>query len=47
MPTEDPKRRNGKLHIPLPFEEALAAAVEVKPPEPAPKKRPKKRAKKP
>jgi hypothetical protein len=42
---EKPLRRNGKLSIPLPFDEAVKAALEVKPPE---KKRPRKpRAKNP
>lgn len=40
---DEPYRRNGKLAIPLPFEEAVRAALEVKPGERAPKKpRPKK-----
>lgn len=30
---DEPARRNGKLKIPLPFDEALRAAVETKPPE--------------
>ncbi len=30
--------RNGKLAIPLPFEEAIRAALEVKPPEKPPRK---------
>jgi hypothetical protein len=34
----EPARRNGKLRIPLPFEDALKAATEVKPPEKAPRK---------
>jgi hypothetical protein len=39
-------RRNGNLRIPLPFDEALKAAVEAKPPEKKPRKpRQKKRAK--
>jgi hypothetical protein len=39
-------RRNGKLRIPLPFEDALKAATEVKPPEkPERKPRRAKRAK--
>jgi len=35
MPSEQqhrPEARNGHLRIPLPFEEALKAATEVKPP---------------
>jgi hypothetical protein len=28
----EPSRRNGKLSIPLPFEEAVKAALEVEPP---------------
>ena len=43
---DEPSRRNGKLAIPLPFEEAVKAALEVKPGERAPKKpRSKKQAK--
>ena len=46
---EDPSRprreRNGKLRIPLPFEEALKAATETKPPE-KPERKPHKKAKK-
>ena len=47
---EDPLRprreRNGKLRIPLPFEDAMKAATEVKPPEkPERKPRQKKPAK--
>jgi hypothetical protein len=44
---EDPPtngRRNGRLSIPLPFDEAVKAALEVKP---SPKKPRKPRAKKP
>lgn len=37
-------KRNGKLAIPLPFDEAMKAALEVKPPEKPPRKP---RAKKP
>ena len=44
MADKEPARRNGKLSIPLPFEEALAAAVEVKPTPVEPPKKP--RAKK-
>ena len=35
---KDPPRRNGKLAIPLPFDEAMKAALEVKPPEKEPPK---------
>lgn len=35
-----PPKRNGKLAIPLPFEEAVRAALEVKPPPKRPKKKP-------
>lgn len=38
-----PKKQQGKLAIPLPFEDAIRAALEVKPPPKPPKK---KRAKK-
>lgn len=38
------QKRNGRLSIPLPFDEAIKAALEAKPPEPKPKKRRKKRA---
>jgi hypothetical protein len=31
-------QRNGKLSIPLPFDDALKAALEVKPPERPPRK---------
>jgi hypothetical protein len=31
-------KRNGKLSIPLPFNEAVKAALEVKPPEKKPRK---------
>lgn len=45
-PSTAPTKRNGRLRIPLPFEEALAAAVEVKPDEkPAKKPKPKKKKK--
>ena len=41
-----PGQRNGKLRIPLPFDDALKAALEAKPPEKPPRKpRQKKRAK--
>lgn len=40
-------KRNGKLAIPLPFEEAVRAALEVKPGERAPKKTSQPKAKKP
>jgi hypothetical protein len=33
------ERRNGKLKIELEFEDALRAALETKPPRPAPKKK--------
>ena len=46
MADEPPSRgngqRNGKLRIPLPFEEALKAATEAKPPK-EPKKAPRKK----
>jgi hypothetical protein len=32
------RNRNGRLSIPLPFEDALKAATEVKPPERKPKR---------
>lgn len=35
-------KRNGKLRIPIPFEDALRAATQTKPPE-KPKKRPAKK----
>jgi hypothetical protein len=35
---KQPAKRNGKLHIPLPFEDALRAALEAKPPERKPRK---------
>lgn len=42
-----PPPRNGKLSIPMPFDDALRAALKVKPPEKAPRKpRGKKRASK-
>jgi hypothetical protein len=45
MPRDDqPARRNGKLKIPLPFDEAMNAALEVKPPD-KPERKP--RSKKP
>lgn len=44
MAEQPAPRRNGNLLIPLPFDEAMKAAMEVKPPERKPKKR---RAKKP
>jgi hypothetical protein len=34
----EPGRRNGKLSIPLPFDEAVRAAVEAKPPPKKPRK---------
>jgi hypothetical protein len=37
----EPARRNGRLRIPLPFEDALKAATEVKPSEKLERKRPK------
>jgi hypothetical protein len=45
MASEEPSQRNGNLKIPLPFDEALKAALRVKPngkPEakPKPKKKP-------
>lgn len=39
----EPARRNGKLNIPLPFEDALKAATETRPPEKPKKKRPAKK----
>jgi hypothetical protein len=42
--SSEPARRNGRLRIPLPFEEALKAATETKPPE-KPERKP--RSKKP
>ena len=41
----EPAKRNGNLSIPLPFDEALRAAVKVKPPQKAPRKPRKKKAK--
>ena len=41
---DQPASRNGKLSIPLSFDDALKAATEVKPPEKKPRKP---RAKKP
>jgi hypothetical protein len=38
------KQRNGRLRIPLPFEDALKAAVETEPPEQT-KRKPKRRKK--
>lgn len=47
MASEESKRRNANLRIPLPFEDALKAATETKAPEKPPKKpRQKKPAKK-
>jgi hypothetical protein len=34
----EPARRNGKLSIPLPFDDAVMAALEVKPPEKKPRR---------
>ena len=34
----EPPQRNGKLAIPLPFDEAMKAALEVKPAEKTPRK---------
>lgn len=47
MPPEQPKskQRNGKLRIPLPFDEAMKAALEVKPPKREPRKPRSKKAK--
>jgi hypothetical protein len=39
--------RNGKLRIPLPFDAALKAATEVKPPENPPRKARSKKSSKP
>lgn len=42
MPTQDDEPstpRNGKLSIPLPFEDAIRAALKVKPPAKKPKPR--------
>jgi hypothetical protein len=36
--SDQPTRRNGKLAIPLPFDEAVRAALEVKPPPKQPRK---------
>ncbi len=36
----EPPQRNGKLAIPLPFEDAIRAALEVKPPPKPPRKKP-------
>lgn len=40
MPSDQPKQpqRNGKLSIPMPFEDAVKAALKVKPPEKPPRK---------
>jgi hypothetical protein len=38
MADREPARRNGKLRIPLPFEDELKAATGVKPPEKSPRK---------
>jgi hypothetical protein len=40
------KQGHGKLSIPLPFDEAVKAALRVKPPE-KPKRKPRAKAKKP
>jgi hypothetical protein len=45
MAKNEPARRNGKLRIPLPFEDAVKAALETKAPE-KPKRKPRKKAKK-
>jgi hypothetical protein len=37
-PSRAKPERNGPLRIPLPFDEAMAAALEVKPPEKPPRK---------
>jgi hypothetical protein len=37
-PEGSAKRRNGKLRIPLPFDDAVKAALETKPPEKPPRK---------
>lgn len=44
MRGSEPPTRRGKLSIPLPFEEAIRAALEVKP-EPKPKKKPRRKKK--
>jgi hypothetical protein len=44
---ERPHQRNGKLSIPLPFEDAVKAALKVKPPEKPKRKRSAKTPKKP
>lgn len=36
-----PPQRNGKLAIPLPFEDAIRAVLDVKPPPKPPRKKPK------
>jgi hypothetical protein len=38
MATQQPRQRNGRLRIPLPFEDAVKAALEAKPPEKKPRK---------
>jgi len=40
MASEPSRPRNGKLAIPLPFEDAIRAALEVKPPLKLAKKKP-------
>jgi hypothetical protein len=40
---EPSKSRHGKLSIPLPFDDAIRAALNVKPPEKPPRKRRRKR----
>ncbi len=53
MPEDQPHRhdpgkaRNGNLAIPLPFEQAIRAALEVKPPEKPPRKPRQKRTDRP
>lgn len=44
-PARSQGKRNGKLRIPLPFDDALRAAVETKPPERKPRKPRAKKAK--
>jgi hypothetical protein len=40
MAETEPSRRNGKLRIPLPFEDAVKTALEVKPTEKKSRKKP-------
>ena len=45
--SDKPKKRNGKLKIDAPFDDALKAALGAKPPEKKPKKKRGTRAKRP